>query len=42
MKYQLEGRYPEYYPKVPSAEKINDYLISNKRVTTMLQQGAIK
>lgn len=26
MKYQPEGRYPEYYPKVPSAEKIYDYL----------------
>lgn len=26
MKYQLEGRYPEHYPKAPSAEKINNYL----------------
>ena len=32
MKYQLEGRYPEYYPKVPSAEKINDYLCQTKEL----------
>jgi HEPN domain-containing protein len=30
MKYQLEGRYPEYYPKVPSPEKINEYLYLTK------------
>jgi HEPN domain-containing protein len=34
MKYQLEGRYPEYYPKAPSADKINDYLCQTK---TLLQ-----
>jgi len=34
MKYQLEGRYPEYYPKAPSTEKINDYLYQTK---TLLQ-----
>ena len=32
MKYQLEGRYPEYYPKAPSAERINDYLIKSKEL----------
>jgi len=26
MKYQLEGRYPEYYQKSPSFDKINEYL----------------
>lgn len=30
MKYQLEGRYPEYYPKAPSSEKINNYLCQTK------------
>ncbi len=30
MKYQLEGRYPDYNPNVPSAEKINDYLYLTK------------
>ena len=32
MKYQLEGRYPEYYPKAPSSEKINDYLCQTKEL----------
>lgn len=32
MKYQLEGRYPEYYPKAPSPEKINDYLYQSKNL----------
>ena len=30
MKYQLEGRYPEFYPKAPSDDKINDYLNTSK------------
>jgi HEPN domain-containing protein len=30
MKYQLEGRYPEFYPKAPSPDKINDYLNKTK------------
>jgi HEPN domain-containing protein len=30
MKYQLEGRYPEYYPKPPSADKTKDYLHQTK------------
>jgi HEPN domain-containing protein len=34
MKYQLEGRYPEFYPKAPSAEKSNDYLNSTKNLFT--------
>lgn len=32
MKYQLEGRYPEYYPRIPSSEKINDYLYLTKNL----------
>jgi HEPN domain-containing protein len=32
MKYQLEGRYPEYYPKAPSSEKINEYLYQTKNL----------
>jgi HEPN domain-containing protein len=32
LKYQLEGRYPEYYPKAPSADKINDYLYQTKNL----------
>jgi HEPN domain-containing protein len=30
MKYQLEGRYPEFYPKAPSPEKIKEYLNETK------------
>ena len=30
MKYQLEGRYPEYYPKAPSPVKITEYLNQTK------------
>ena len=30
MKYQLEGRYPEYFPKAPSSDKINEYLYHTK------------
>lgn len=32
MKYQLEGRYPEYYPRVPSSEKIIEYLTKTKEL----------
>ena len=32
MKYQLEGRYPEFYPKAPSPDKINDYLNKTKNL----------
>jgi HEPN domain-containing protein len=32
MKYQLEGRYPEYNPKAPSREKINEYLNHTKNL----------
>ncbi len=32
MKYQLEGRYPEYYPKAPSSDKINEYLHQTKNL----------
>ena len=30
MKYQLEGRYPEYYPKLPSIEIVNEYFQKTK------------
>jgi len=32
MKYQLEGRYPEYYPTAPLIEKINNYLCETKEL----------
>jgi len=32
MKYQLEGRYPEHYPKSPSPDKIMEYLNQTKNL----------
>jgi len=37
MKYQLEGRYPEYYPKLPSIEIINDYFQKTKLLLECLK-----
>ena len=34
MKYQLEGRYPDYKPETPSLETINNYL---NRTTALLE-----
>jgi len=38
MKYQLEGRYPEHYPKIPSIEKINEYLCQTKDLQQCFKQ----
>jgi HEPN domain-containing protein len=32
MKYQLEGRYPEYFPKPPPPEKTKEYLMKTKQL----------
>ena len=32
MKYQLEGRYPEYYPKSPSQELVTKYFFETKNL----------
>lgn len=37
MKYQLEGRYPDYYPKVPSVELVNDYFQQTKMLLQCLK-----
>lgn len=37
MKYQLEGRYPEYYPKSPSPETVMDYLQKTKSLLKCLK-----
>ena len=37
MKYQLEGRYPEYYPKSPSPEIVMDYLQKTKSLLKCLK-----
>ncbi len=38
MKYQLEGRYPEYSPSIPSKEKMNEYLKKTKDLLLWLIQ----
>ena len=32
MKYQLQGRYPDYHPVVPAEQKVQDYLIKTKNL----------
>jgi len=38
MKYQLEGRYPDCYPKSPSIKIVNDYLCKTKELQQCLRQ----
>jgi HEPN domain-containing protein len=38
MKYQLEGRYPDFNPKVPPFETVNDYLCKTKALFECLRQ----
>ncbi|MGP8215947.1 MAG: HEPN domain-containing protein [Bacteroidia bacterium] len=38
MKYQLEGRYPDYSPGMPKREKINEYLCSTKEILKWLKK----
>lgn len=38
MKYQLEGRYPDYNPIIPSEEKANEYLNKTKEIQKWLEQ----
>ncbi|MBI5538416.1 MAG: HEPN domain-containing protein [Bacteroidia bacterium] len=37
MYYQLEGRYPEYYPKTPASEKANEILEQSKTLFQWLK-----
>ena len=38
MKYQLEGRYPDYSPKLPSFDTVYDYLCKTKALFECLRQ----
>ncbi len=38
MKYQLEGRYPDYRPDTPSFDIINNYLTRTKELLICLSQ----
>jgi len=37
MKYQLEGRYPDYNPKVPSKEKALQYFLKTEEIFIWLK-----
>jgi HEPN domain-containing protein len=38
MKYQLEGRYPEFYPKKPPKAKVDEYFSNTKLLMQCLSQ----
>ncbi len=38
MKYQLQGRYPDYQPNVPDGKKIESYLKKTENLAKWLQQ----
>src|SRR4051812_17215744 len=38
MIYQLEGRYPEYYPTIPIDQQINDYFLTTKELLKCLKE----
>ena len=37
MKYQLQGRYPDYNPVIPDKNKVVDYLNQTENIMTWLQ-----
>ena len=37
MKYQLEGRYPDYQPELPTSEMTNDYFLKTKKLLLWLE-----
>jgi len=37
MKYQLQGRYPDYNPAIPDKLKVNEYLIKTEKILLWLQ-----
>ena len=37
MKYQLQGRYPDYNPIIPSKQKVNEYLINTEELFKWLK-----
>ena len=42
MIYQLEGRYPENYPYVPSQLIANEYLVKTKQLHKWLRERLLK
>ena len=37
MKYQLQGRYPDYNPNIPDKIKVKEYLIKTEKLLSWLQ-----
>ena len=37
MKYQLQGRYPDYNPILPDETKVNNYLLKTEKLLSWLQ-----
>lgn len=38
MKYQLQGRYPDYNPIIPDKYRVNDYLKRTEKLLTWLKE----
>ena len=38
MKYQLEGRYPDYDPNIPDKNQVNDYFFKTKEILSWLKK----
>ena len=38
MKYQLQGRYPDYNPFIPKIEIVNEYLVKTEKLLEWLNQ----
>ncbi|MCK4695786.1 MAG: HEPN domain-containing protein [Candidatus Cloacimonetes bacterium] len=38
MKYQLQGRYPDYNPVIPDKSKANEYLIRTREILKWLKE----
>ncbi len=38
MKYQLQGRYPDYNPSIPDKSKVDGYLIKTEKLLTWLKE----
>ena len=38
MKYQLQGRYPDYDPIIPDKSRVNDYLRRTEKLLTWLKK----
>ena len=38
MKYQLQGRYPDYNPYIPNLSQVNEYLGKTKEIFKWIEQ----